>query len=133
MYKNYIGERLKYLRKSCGYSQTNIATVIGVDRTTYSCYERGITVPDAECCFALSRLYNIKVTDLLDAESKVFSDISAPARSIPKTNVSSPSIKDINKVPELTKTEKQLICLYRSFTEEQRKKMYEALEKIYKL
>ena len=126
MYKNYIGERLKLLRKTCGYSQQNIANVLGIDRTTYSSYERGITIPDAELCFALSRIYNISPLDLLDAESRVFSD-SGNNRSLFDFGSSTKDEDIFERVSKLSKDERQLICYFRSLTNEQRLEFIEKL------
>ena len=126
MYKNYIGERLKLLRKTCGYSQQNIANVLGIDRTTYSSYERGITIPDAELCFALSRIYNISPLDLLDAESKVFSD-SGSNKSLFEFGSETPENDIFQSITKLSKAERQLICYFRSLTNEQRLEFIEKL------
>ena len=124
MYKNYIGERLKLLRKTCGYSQQNIANALGIDRTTYSSYERGITIPDAELCFALSRIYNISPLDLLDAESRVFSDSGNNKSIFDSFDKEDDTFERITK---LSKDERQLICHFRSLTNEQRLEFIEKL------
>jgi len=128
MYKNYIGERLKLLRKTCGYSQQNIANILGIDRTTYSSYERGITIPDAELCFTLSKIYNLTPIDLFDAESTIFSDIED--RVIFNFKPSQEDKDIIENIAKLTKEERQLICYFRSLTNEQRAKLSKAISEI---
>lgn len=128
MYKNYIGERLKLLRKTCGYSQQNIANMLGIDRTTYSSYERGITIPDAELCFTLARIYNLNPLDLFDAESGIFSDYKDRVTFNFKSTLENQDI--IDSISKLTKEERQLICYFRSLTHNQRNKLSKAISDI---
>ena len=130
MYKNYIGERLKLLRKTYGYSQQHLANILGIDRTTYSSYERGITIPDAEYCFTLSKIYNLSPIDLLDAESTVFCDSEEKATF--NFGVNNRNDKKIEDISKLSKEERRLICYFRSLTNEQRAKLSKAIAEIEK-
>ena len=51
--RNEFGERLKKFRKEKGFSQENLARVIGKDIATISRFESGMLLPNAE------EIYNI--------------------------------------------------------------------------
>lgn len=46
MMKIRINERLRELRIKSGYTQSQIAKILNIDRSTYSYYEIGKTTPD---------------------------------------------------------------------------------------
>lgn len=59
-----LGEMLKKLRKSHGYSQSVVADHIDVERSTYARYELGRT-PDAETIAKLAIFYDIPAVGFL--------------------------------------------------------------------
>lgn len=59
-----LGEMLKKLRKSHGYSQAVVADHIGIDRSTYAKYELGRT-PDVETIAKLAVFYKISADSIL--------------------------------------------------------------------
>ena len=46
--RNEFGEKLRKFRKEKGYSQENLARVIGKDIATISRFESGVLLPNAE-------------------------------------------------------------------------------------
>lgn len=100
-----LGETLKKLRKSCGYSQTVVADYLGVNRSTYTKYELG-RAPDISKIIKLSSLYNIAAESLISVffgKEPDFSGISAL----------SSSGKD-SAVYMLTKEEQMLVDYFRN-------------------
>ncbi|MBP5694466.1 MAG: helix-turn-helix transcriptional regulator [Bacilli bacterium] len=65
-YKN--GERLTKYRKLNGYSQEALAEKLGVSRQAVSKRETGESAPDTENLIALSKLYNVKIDDLINTD-----------------------------------------------------------------
>ena len=57
-----IAERLRELRKRKGLSQTEVAKLLGVNRTTYVHYETGYSKPTQKL-EALCSLFNLKTGD----------------------------------------------------------------------
>ena len=55
---------LKDLRKAHKLTQSEVADVIGIDRSTYAYYERGSTKPDFECILKLCKMYEIGLNDM---------------------------------------------------------------------
>jgi len=62
-----INYNLKRLRLYCGLTQKQIADLLNIDRSTYTYYETGKTVPDVETLKKLSRLYYITLDTLVDS------------------------------------------------------------------
>ena len=60
-----IGRTLKSYRKAMGLTQTQISAVLGIDRTTYSCYEQNRNCPSLVSLLTLSRVFGVTVDDIL--------------------------------------------------------------------
>ena len=66
----HLGERLRYLRTSkTNMSQSQIARLLYLDRSTYSNYELGRIQPTIRIIKELAKLYEISIDSLLDYES----------------------------------------------------------------
>ena len=71
-------DKIKLLRTKMGLTQLNVAELIGVDRSTYTYYELGKTVPSWDIIKKLAKIFNVSYYDLLEEENKLIaSDISA--------------------------------------------------------
>lgn len=68
--KNNIARNLSALRQSLRYSQEEVAERVGVSRQTVAKWESGESIPDLLNCDALSRLYNVELSDLLHHDRK---------------------------------------------------------------
>ena len=55
---------LKKLRKEHNLTQSDVAQLIGIDRSTYAYDERGATKPDFECLLKICKIYNIDISAL---------------------------------------------------------------------
>ena len=58
-------EFLRRVRDVVGYTQQNVADVLGLDRSTYSYYETGKTEPNIRGLKTLAKLYDLSIDDLL--------------------------------------------------------------------
>ena len=57
--KASFGRRLKRFREESGYTQSILANILGVERSTYTYYETGKTTPVIFDLMRLCRLYRI--------------------------------------------------------------------------
>lgn len=57
---------LTELRKTRGYSQEELADLIGVSRQTLSKYETGESLPDIERCRLLADVFSVSIDDLIN-------------------------------------------------------------------
>ena len=60
-----LSEYLRKIRTAAGYTQADIAKMLGVDRSTYAYYENGKTEPNITNLKKLANLYKITLDDLL--------------------------------------------------------------------
>ena len=60
-----IGERLRMLRKKRGITQTELADVIGVKKSTISLYETGKSDPADEFKIAIAKYFGISLDYLI--------------------------------------------------------------------
>ncbi|MCM1364199.1 MAG: helix-turn-helix domain-containing protein [Faecalibacterium sp.] len=60
-----LGERLRQLREERKFTQKDVAATLGVDRTTYTIYEKGTSNPTLNSLRILSKLYNVSVDYLI--------------------------------------------------------------------
>ena len=107
-----LNERLRSLRLSMGLTQMQVAEALNIDRSTYTYYETGKTVPDVKTIIKLSKIFNVSYQLILDDESVDF-------------NINS-SVKDrtlnLSEMSELTKQERLMIVAYRLLTADMKKK-----------
>ena len=58
-------ERLKSLRKKCGYTQVSLAETLGVSKGTVAMWETGKRTPDFEILIRLSDLFDVRTDYIL--------------------------------------------------------------------
>lgn len=64
-----LGERLRFLRTSkANMSQSQIAKLLNIERSTYSGYELGIFQPDIWTIKKIAKIYEVSINPLLDNE-----------------------------------------------------------------
>ena len=63
-----INEKLKYYRAKNNFTQTQVSAALGIDRSTYSYYELGKTIPSINMLSNIAKLFNVAFFDLLDTE-----------------------------------------------------------------
>ena len=71
-----LGGKLRILRTRLGLTQSQVASYIGVDRSTYTYWELNRTRPDWDNLRILARIFGIPAAELLDDEDRnMVSDI----------------------------------------------------------
>ncbi len=61
----FFSKRLKFFREKLGYSQKQIAAILGIERSTYTYYETGKSRPSLDTLSKLCKIYNIEYKDIL--------------------------------------------------------------------
>lgn len=126
MGKICINERLRELRIKSGYTQYQIAKILNIDRSTYSYYEIGKTMPDITVLLKLSRIFNIPINEMLADEEvpEGVADSGVNPRFFQgKRNTS--------HIYELSNKEKDLVGAFRVCTMEDQDKILQYLRKNY--
>ncbi len=107
------------MRKKSGYTQKQVADLLGLDRSTYSYYELGKIKPDVVTIMKLSQIFNVHYTEILESESSVSFADSSNKISLNKTK----------KMPEklifekLTEEEKYFLDKFRNLSDKNRKEI----------
>ncbi len=128
--KGLLGARLRKYRLENGYSQNNIANILGIERSTYTYYEVGKTTPVVFDLMRLADLYGMKLDDLLgfhadSADPLAFGEPRTPEKPAShRTDKERPLPESFQ---ELSSEERQLLAYYRSATPSERKEMLESL------
>lgn len=65
--KEFIGERIKELRKARGMNQEQLAELLGTTKQTVSRYEKGNRQANQDVLFQLSNIFNVSIDDLFPA------------------------------------------------------------------
>lgn len=126
--KLLLGTRLRKFRKENGYSQNHIANILGIERSTYTYYETGKTVPVIFDLMRLADLYGTSMDDLLGfhadgSDPLGFGDPRQPAKAPVrrKDRYLSEAVQD------LSSEERQLLAFYRSARPAERRQFFETL------
>ena len=122
------GMRLRKFRKENGYSQSHIANVLGIERSTYTYYETGKTVPVIFDLMRLADLYDTSMDDLLgfhadQSDPLAFGDPRQPVRTAVRRKERYLS----EVVQDLSSEERQLLAFYRSAKPVERRQFFESL------
>ena len=63
--ENNIGKSIKAARKVAGYTQTEIAKLIGVTHAAISFWENGVNIPNVLDCWKLADVLHISIDELV--------------------------------------------------------------------
>lgn len=99
-------ELLRTLRLTNGNTQQNIADMLGINRSTYTCYETGKTRPDLEFIAYLSKLYDVSVEIFFDNHF----NLELMENRRPKKKI----VQDIEEITGLTPDERTIIAIVRT-------------------
>ena len=101
-----IGDVLRNLRVKAGYSQQQLANALQIDRSTYSYYEIGKTMPSISTLRVLSNIFQISVDELIEGDT-LPTDSWDTVALFPNSEIQEKRIFD------LSNEERQIVCYYR--------------------
>lgn len=64
----FNGERLKQLRKKKGLTQTDLGEILGLDKSTICCYEKGTRQPPIENIIDFMQIFNVTADYLIGTD-----------------------------------------------------------------
>ena len=114
-----LAQRLREIRLEHNLTQRNIADVLGVDRTTYTYYENGVTTPSPDTLYRLSRIYNVTIGYLMGVEENTVGAYVSGGR------VRLSAYRD--PLASLGKDEKELLMCYRLLQPQEKQKVLDLL------
>lgn len=106
-----LSQRLKAARKACKLTQTQVAEILGIDRSAYTYYETGKTFPSFANLLRLASVFKVEASWLLggnaaEGEPPFLADgedVFAVYQAISQSGMS-----------ELSKEERQFVAYYRA-------------------
>lgn len=72
-----IADRIKALRESCSWTQSELAKRLGITRSSVNAWEMGLSVPSTQYIAELVNLFKVSADYLLGINAKVIVDISS--------------------------------------------------------
>ena len=74
--------RIRKFREKSGYTQKQVSNLLNIERSTYSYYEAGKTIPDLKTLIKLSEVFKEPLMNFLENEEKgmLFSDKNSSAQ-----------------------------------------------------
>ena len=71
-----FGERIKRLREQCGYTQEQLAVLLGTTKASISAYELGVNTPPTQKLHQLAAILHTSPSYLIDRDAPRTIDIS---------------------------------------------------------
>lgn len=116
-----LGAALRKFRLESGYSQNQLSNILGIERSTYTYYETGKTVPVVFDLMRIADLYGISLDRLTGFHFDTESGLALhEPRKLPKRRENEQPPETLQ---DLTADERQLLAYYRSATAEERENM----------
>ena len=104
-----FAEFLRRIRNTAGYTQKNIADLLGVDRSTYSYYETGKTEPNIRHLKKIAALYNLRLDDLVNCRFAPIEDVQMQS-----PDPQEQALVSANRFRMLDVEEQYLLLMYRA-------------------
>lgn len=114
-----IKECIKCFREKNGFTQDQIAKIMGVSRTTYTKWESGDTLPNVIQLAKLAAIYSVEIGRFLEAD--VFFGVASPKYE---------AIYGDDYVSELNDEERYFLASFRLLNRSDKDKVLEFIEEI---
>lgn len=117
--KNSVKESIKKFREDNGFKQEQISSIMGVDRSTYSKWESGATMPNIVQLAKLAAIYAVEVGKFFEFDFNL--------------NVASPDYEDVygdDYLSELNDEERYFLASYRLLNRNDKDKVLDYIKNI---
>lgn len=119
-----LSERLKKIRLAHALTQEQVAEALGIERTTYTYYERGTHEPSLTRVKELAKLFNTDVATLLG-------DDYAPENSFVVNDDINSYNEDFSSFTKIKKDEAMLLLYYRRLDSSKQAKLLKSIKEKY--
>lgn len=133
MDEKQLGQYLRTLRKSYGYTQEYVASHLDVSRQAYSHYETSRALPSNEAFYKIANLYGISADSLI--EMSLLSDPSISYLTHPSCDEDMEQMlaflnneKNASKLKHLPRKEKELLYYFESISLKDQNEILEILK-----
>ena len=115
-----FAKRLKAARLALSLTQQSVATILGIDRSTYTYYEMGKTQPDLFTLTRLSKAFGVSVDALLG---------TVPAVGGLRDDASPFDESEVSRFSKLSNDERVLVMEFRLLSERKRRALMRQLQR----
>ncbi len=106
-----IGDNLKRFRKACALSQQQVADAVNIERSSYTCYETGKSIPPIPTAVKLARAFGVTLDDLISSSNN---DLLQGRVAEPESDFyAGEPILPVTNFQNLTKIERELVIHFR--------------------
>ncbi len=123
-------ENLKKYRRLCGFTQDDVAKMIGLDRSAYTYYENGKTEPNVENLKKIAAMFGIDMNILLGFDAP---EVITPTATLQVSNDNvftyESNLSTEESVGKCSADERKLIAYYRVCKDKE--KVLEAVRNLY--
>ncbi len=113
-----VGQRMKYYRVKCEFTQQQVADILNINRTTYTKYETGVSEPSHALLGKICKILGVDYNTLLGGADPLEPTLEDSGMGL-NTNM-------------LNNSEKMLIAAYRTLPAEEQKVISEYVNNIIK-
>ena len=125
-----LKDKLKELRTSRHYTQTQVAGYLNMTRQGYAHYESGIRTPDYRTLLKLSKLYNVDIQVFINSTTvPMYDEFFHEDIYYQKNPANEAQLPYKSRIIHLTPDEKRLFALYRRLNDCEKKQLLSFLEK----
>ncbi len=110
------GNRLQEIRKSSTLTQQEVANALGIERSTFACYEIGKTEPSIKMLYRIMRLFDVTLEEIYPSVNGVADDYEP--YNDDKSDVS---------FSMLSEKEKELVLKFRLMEDQEKQELFEKL------
>lgn len=141
-----ISYKIKKFRQKSGYTQQQVSNLLNIERSTYSYYEAGKTIPDLKTLSRLAEIFNEPLINLLEDEERSmtlsdsgwdlpdinFSNVLISKESNKKVNIIEEDYHNENQVSkfisDLSNAEQNIVMCFRMLSPEAQQKINEIID-----
>lgn len=110
-HQDLLAMKLRKFRQAAGFSQRNVAESLRINRSTYSYYELGKTMPDVSTLNRIANIFGVPVEEFFASEEE-----GSSFRDVRDTQAEKQIYDNPSHIEQLSQDERLLIALLRSTT-----------------
>lgn len=129
-----MSDLFRRYRENCGLSQSQVAKILNVDRSTYTYYETGKTQPSINTVIKIAKIFNVPYMEFFkSAEIENFydpavSDFFKKGMNISQEEREVLAATERTKIYELSYEEQLLLLRFRFLSDEEKADLFDEIQ-----
>ena len=133
MSEKNLGQYLRKIRKSYGYTQEFVASQIDVSRQAYSHYENNRAIPPNDTCFNIAKIYDVPADMLIELSLLREDNVSYEVPNTDQMELDDflhyiESEQNLERFKHLTNKEKKILYYFNTISLNDQEEMIEFLK-----